>query len=278
MRLSINPILKAFIKRAYIENYKRNFYNKSTFISSLLILIFIFSLLLLPKEYLHIPSNSTLYSKVLFETYGINLPPSEAAIVLSIIPVIIFLPAIFTQVLSSSIPFYFLYNLRINSEIEIFMSYLGGPNKVFSIIVKASLIFTLIYYIIYYGVSTILIALFIPILLTSIQFLILFYVGGFLIIIITLLLLIILNLKFPSLSKPSMAIGIGRSAQPSLVLSLLTSVLELIIFETISSVAVSSSQFITFIVIGLNLFIAITLIILFVKLSGSITAEDLISK
>jgi len=276
MRLSINPILKASIKRAYIENYKRNFYNKLTFISGLLTLILIFSLLLLPNEYLRIPSNSTLYSKVLFETYGIILPPSEAVIVLSIIPVIIFLPAIFTQVLSSSIPFYFLYNLRINGEIEIFMSYLGGPNKVFSIIVKASLIFTLIYYIIYCGVSTILIALFIPILLTSIQFLILFYAGGFLIIIITLLLLIILNLKFPSLSKPSMAIG--RSAQPSLVLSSLTSILEFMIFEIISSVAVSSSQIITFIVIGLNLFIAITLIILFVKLSGSITAEDLISK
>jgi hypothetical protein len=276
MRLSINPILKAFIKRAYIENYKRDFYNKLTFISGLLTLIFIFSLLLLPTEYLRIPSNSTLYSKVLFETYGIILPPSEAAILLSIIPVIIFGSAIFTQVLSSSIPFYFLYNLRINGEIEIFMSYLGGPNKVFSIIVKASLIFTLIYYIIYCGVSTILVALFVPILLTSIQFLILFYIGGFLLIIITLLLLIILNLKFPSLSKPSMALG--RSAQPSLVLSTLTSILEFMIFEIISAVAVSSFQIITPIVIGLNLFIAIILIILFVKLSGSITAEDLISK
>jgi hypothetical protein len=276
MKILINPILKAFIKRAYIENYKRNFYNKLIFISSLLTLIFIFSLLLLPTKYLRIPSNSTLYSKVLFETYGIILPPSEAAIVVSLIPVIIFFPAIFTQVLSSSIPYYFLYNLRINGEIEIFLGYLGGPNKVFSIIMKASLIFTLIYYIIYYGVSTILITLFIPILLSSIQFLILFYIGGFLIIIITLLLLIILNLKFPSLSKPSMAIG--RSVQPSLILSSLTSILEFMVFEVINSVVVSFSQIVTFILIGLNLFIAAILIILFVHLSSSITAEDLISR
>ena len=129
-------------------------------------------------------------------------------------PIIILLPSAFTLILSSSIPYYFLYNLKMNSEIEIFLSYLGGPKRVFSTITKASLIFTLIYNTIYYGVTTVLILLFIPVLLGSIQFLMLFYIGGLVTISLTLLLIIILSLKFPSMSKPSTSFG--RSVSPSL--------------------------------------------------------------
>ena len=276
MKLSVDPILRAFIKRAYIENYKRNFYNKLIFIVGLLSLVFIFSILLFPVNYLRIPSNLTSYSKALSETYGITSSPVTAAIILSLIPLITFIPAMFVQVLSSSIPYYFLYVLRINGEIEIFLSYLGEPKKLFSMITKVSLIFTLVYYIVYYVLSTLLIEIFLPVLLSSIQFDILLYVNGFLVILVTLLLSIILNVKFPSLSKPSIAIG--RTIQPSLALTSLIIVIELITFEIINSIYTIYSNIIILFFISINLLFALILIILFINLSKKISVEDLISK
>jgi len=276
MKLSIDPVLKVFIKRAYLENYERNFYNVMTLVTGVVVLIFVFSLLLLPSNDLNIPSNPALYSRILYETYGISLPPSKAVVVLTLIPIIIFFPSVFTLILSSSIPYYFLYNLRMNSEIEIFLSYLGGPKRVFSIITKASLIFTLIYYTIYYGETTVLILLFIPVLLSSIQFLILFYIGGLVIILLTLLLIIILSLKFPSLSKPSTSFG--RSVPPSLSIATLVSVAEFVLFETINAMFVSYSQITTLLIIGFNSSIVLILAVLFMKFRGSVTAEDFISR
>ncbi|BCU68855.1 hypothetical protein [Stygiolobus caldivivus] len=276
MKLALDPVLKAYIKRAYIENYKRNSYNKITLVLSIAVLIFVFSLLLLPTSQLHLPTNSTLYSRVLYEAYGITLPPTEAAVILSLTPIIVFLPSLFTLVLSSSIPYYFLYNLRVNSEIEVFLSYLGGPRNVFSIITKATLIFTLIYYTIYYGVTTILVAIFLPVLLTSAQFLTLFYVGGFMVILLTILLMIILSLKFPSLSRPSMSFG--RSTPPSLALPSLIDVVELLVFEIISASLVAYSQITTLVIVGLNSLIVVILTLLFVKLRENVTVEDFINR
>jgi hypothetical protein len=164
-----------------------------------------------------------------------------------------------------------------NSEIEIFLSYLGGPIRVFSTIMKASLIFTLIYYTIYYGVTTVLTLLFIPVLLGSIQFLMLFYIGGLVITLLTLLLIIIiLSLKFPSMSKPSTFFG--RSVSPSLSIASLVSVAEFVLFEIINAMFVSHSQITTLLIIGFNSSIVLVLVALFMKFRGSVTAVDFITR
>ena len=163
-----------------------------------------------------------------------------------------------------------------NSEIEIFLSYLGGPKRVFSTITKASLIFTLIYNTIYYGVTTVLILLFIPVLLGSIQFLMLFYIGGLVTISLTLLLIIILGLKFPSLSKPSTSFG--RSVSTSLSIASLVSVAEFVLFEIINAMFVYYSHITTLLIIGFNSSIVLILAALFMKFRGSVTAVDFITR
>lgn len=164
-----------------------------------------------------------------------------------------------------------------NSEIEIFLSYLGGPIRVFSTITRASLIFTLIYYTIYYGVTTVLTLLFIPVLLGSIRFLMLFYIGGLVITLLTLLLIIIiLSLKFPSMSKPSTSFG--RSVSPSLSIASLVSVAEFVLFEIINAMFVSHSQITTLLIIGFNSSIVLVLVALFMKFRGSVTAVDFITR
>ena len=105
MKLSIDPVLKVFIKGAYLKNYERNFHNVMTLVTGVVVLIFVFPLLLLPSNGLNVPSNAALYSRILYETYGISLPPSEVVVVLTLMPIIILLPSAFTLILSSSIHF-----------------------------------------------------------------------------------------------------------------------------------------------------------------------------
>ncbi len=75
MKLSIDPVLKVFIKRAYLENYERNFHNVMTLVTGVVVLIFVFPLLLLPSNGLNVPSNAALYSRIFITKLTESLYP-----------------------------------------------------------------------------------------------------------------------------------------------------------------------------------------------------------
>lgn len=75
MKLSIDPVLKVFIKRAYLKNYERNFHNVMTLVTGVVVLIFVFPLLLLPSNGLNVPSNAALYSRIFITKLTESLYP-----------------------------------------------------------------------------------------------------------------------------------------------------------------------------------------------------------